>query len=385
MTGRDKIEAAFSPQGTTDFAAVICYEGIFIRDHWDDLTECPWWYQEAPDLSRQVAWRRDVIRRTGQDWFVLPTVPPRAEREAQTLQVLGGQVVRVDRRTGREEQLVRPAVAGWNPLGHVQSIHPQERADTPEEIDARVPPPPANPEQAVAKGVGDLARALLEEFGQELYPIRHVPSPLWCTYDLWGFDGMMEMVASRPDLVRHACERYLARSLYHVRLSAALGARGIWIEECMTDMVSPDAFARLNLPYLQRLVEEIRSAGMHAIYYYCGNPNDRWEHLFASGADALALEEGKKGFEIDIEEVARRADRRCAILGNLDAVGILQDADDATLRAEIERQLAAGRRNGGRFVMSIGSPVTPSTPVGRVRRYCGLVRELSQAMSDGLV
>jgi len=47
------------------------------------------------------------------------------------------------------------------------------------------------------------------------------------------------------------------------------------------------------------------------------------------------------------------------------------------LRAEIARQITAGRRNGSRFIMSLGSPVTPGTPVVRVRRYCELVRELA--------
>ena len=45
-------------------------------------------------------------------------------------------------------------------------------------------------------------------------------------------------------------------------------------------------------------------------------------------------------------------------------------------RAEIVRQIQAGRRNGSRFVMSIGSPVTPGTPPERVRLYCDLAHEL---------
>jgi uroporphyrinogen-III decarboxylase len=48
------------------------------------------------------------------------------------------------------------------------------------------------------------------------------------------------------------------------------------------------------------------------------------------------------------------------------------------LRAEIARQIAAGRRNGGRFVLSLGSPVTPGTPMERVRRYCDLAHELGE-------
>ncbi len=35
MTGKEKIEAAFSIDGTPEIPAVICYEGIYIRDRWD--------------------------------------------------------------------------------------------------------------------------------------------------------------------------------------------------------------------------------------------------------------------------------------------------------------------------------------------------------------
>lgn len=376
MTGREKIEAALSPTGTTSFAAVICYEGIYVRDHWDELTGCPWWYQESPELERQLAWRRDAVNRTGQDWFVLPLISPRAERENLAIRILGGQAIRVDRRSGAEELLVRPAIGGWNPLGKVQSVRPERPALTRRDIAARVPVPRGDPQRLLGRGAGELSQALLVEFGHELYPMRHVSSPLWSTYELWGFEGMMEMVASRLDLVRHACDRYLAAARYQVRLAAAMGARGIWIEECLTDQISPAAFAELNLPYLIKLVEEIRAAGMHSIYYYCGDPSDRWEQLLASGADALALEEGKKGFRVDIEEVVAQVNGRCALLGNLDAINVLQGADDENLRAEIRRQAKAGRANGGRFVMSIGSPVTPATPVDRVRSYCEEVRRL---------
>ena len=94
------------------------------------------------------------------------------------------------------------------------------------------------------------------------------------------------------------------------------------------------------------------------------------------GADALSLEESKKGFLIDIEDVVERVNGRCAVLGNLDAIELLERGSEEELGAEISRQVAAGRRNGSRFIMSLGSPVTPGTTVERVRLYCDLVHEL---------
>jgi uroporphyrinogen-III decarboxylase len=96
-----------------------------------------------------------------------------------------------------------------------------------------------------------------------------------------------------------------------------------------------------------------------------------------TGADALALEEGKKGFAIDIVAVADRMRGRMALLGNVDAIGLMEHGSDDDLAAEIARQCEAGRRNRGRFVVSLGSPVTPGTPLARVRQYCDLVHAWS--------
>jgi len=161
-----------------------------------------------------------------------------------------------------------------------------------------------------------------------------------------------------------------------IRRAAALGAEALWIEECMTDMLSPRLFADLSLPWLREIVRQIHKAGMKSILYYCGNPMDRLDLLLQTGADALALEESKKGFHIDIAELAARVNGRCTLFGNLDSIGVLQDGSDQAVRREVARQLRAGEANQGRFVMSLGSPVTPGTSVKRVRQYCKLVREL---------
>jgi len=377
MTGRQKIEAALSQTGTPEIPAVICYEGISNRDHWDQLTSCPWWYIHDPDIDHQMEWRRDYITKTGQDWFYLPLFYSREERENLSIEVGPDGVFLADRRTAERNRLEKPTVGGWPPSGEVASYRPARPADSPEEIDAAVPlPPDSEITSLTSDGRADLAWRMLEEFGERLYPIQHAIGPLWGCYDLWGFEGMMTMVASRPDLVEYACRRILARQVQVVRRVAAAGAAGIWIEECMTDMVSPAAFARLNVPFLRELVQEIRTGGMKSIYYYCGNPWDRWDLFLDVGADALAFEEGKKGFRIDIEEVVERVSGRCTVLGNLDAVAFLGAASEKELRREIARQIAAGRRNASRFIMSIGSPVTPATPVERVRLYCDIVHEL---------
>ena len=145
----------------------------------------------------------------------------------------------------------------------------------------------------------------------------------------------------------------------------------------MTDMLSPEQFRSFNLPSLRGLTNAIRDAGLWSIHYYCGRPDDRWELLLETGADALSLEESKKNFTVDIMEVAKLVHGRMALLGNIDAVGVLERGTEEDLRREIVRQCDAGRTNRHRFAVSLGSPVTPRTPLGRVRLFCHLVHELS--------
>ena len=379
MTGRDRIEQAFTPEGTPAFGAVICYEGIFVRDHWDEVTDQPWWVMQSPDLDAQVAHYADRIERLGQDWFRLPRGMSRLARERIAVEEREDGVYHVDRETGRCERLARPEVSGWRADQQCQSIAPEDMPLTRNAVAERLAADTMFPhDRALPEGADELPRRILDGPGCDLFPIAAVGSPLWSNYSLWGFQGLMNLIVEDPDLVQYACGLRLERVRQSLAVMAEIGVRGVWIEECLTDMISPEAFRRLNVPYVRAVVEAVREAGMLSVYYYCGNPNDRWDLLLDCGADALSLEESKKGFDIDIERVVDVVQGRCAVLGNLDAIELLRRGSPETLRAEIERQIAAGRRNASRFVMSIGSPVTPETPLSRVRLYTDMVHELGR-------
>jgi len=376
MTGRQRIEAAFSNHGASQIPAVICYEGVFLRDHWDELTSCPWWYRLSPNADHQIQWLSDVLATTNLDWFKMFTwgVP----NPDGTIEERSQGVFKVNRRTGEEQVLNRPQVGGWNATGEAESICPDRLPESHEEVAALIPVD-SEPCAADDRSGCGLGSRLVREFGGERYPYRQVCAPLWQTYELWGFEGMMELVATRPDLIEFACQRILTATLRTVHEAAAQETAAIWIEDCLTDMISPQAFAGLNVRFIHRLVKEIRAAGMKSIYYFAGNPTGKWDLILSIGADGLSMEESKKNFRIDIEDIVERVQGRCTVLGNLDAIGVLQDGSESQLRAEIARQIAAGRKTGPRFIMSLGSPVTPQTPVEKVRLYCDLVHELGRS------
>jgi uroporphyrinogen-III decarboxylase len=365
MTGKEKIEAAFTKDGTAEIPVVVMYENLFVRDHWEQLTSCPWWYNFMPDIKSQMLWQREAKNKIGQDSLWLNYFYSRKERENISIDVRAEGVFKIDKKTGKEQKLDKPKISGSAVLKKITYT-----IETPEDIDRLIPIP------SKKEGRNDLADALLKEYGDRLFPVSHIDSPLWACCDLFGFEKMMTNTVTRGDLIKYACRRFLDANIKILGGLKLLGAKAIWIEECMTNMISPAAFAEFNVPFLSRLIDEIHSLGLKSIYYFTGNPQDKLKQILSVGTDALALEESKKGFIINIEDIAKEVQGKITLFGNLDPISILQNGTEEQLRQEISRQIAAGRQNNNRFIMSTGSPVTPETPVEKVRLYCDLVREL---------
>jgi uroporphyrinogen-III decarboxylase len=380
MTGREKIEAALSLKGGKSIPAVVPYESIMVRDHWEELVSNPWWDLHSSDLQVQMQWRGKVLKRIENDFLELLPFYPREEREALAIEQNQGEVLLIDRRTGKATRLEREPIGGFLIESLLQKTGFEARS--PADIDRLVPPlEREDPNTFLQSGKADLAVHLVEEYGKERYPICSAKSPLWACHSLWGFEPLMRNIAAAPDLVRYACRRYLDYARHRVRRAAAMGAAGIWIEECLTDLVSPETYASLSLTYLQQLVEGIHSSGLSAILYFCGDPSGKLELILKAGCDAVGFEESKKDFQIDIEKLTEQISGRCALLGNIDAVQIVGQGSEQQLRAEISRQIQAGCRNGNRFIISCGSPITPATSIERVCLYLHLTRELGEPAS----
>ncbi len=377
MTGREKILAALSPAGTPHAPIVLCYPEIFMRDQWEHITREPWWMMHTgDDVEVGIRVSRDLQAVTGEDRVRLWQSPPHRDRGKFRIEGLDATTARkIDLATGQVEILRRPPKGGFVSqkdagLGVAPVITSREQ------IDELLPLPPEETAATLADGRDERPRRTVRELG-EYMPWTQINTPFDPLPYIWGFDGLMMACCDSPELVEYGAQRSLAVNLRKVATWRLLGAELLWIQECMTDQISPAQYRRFNLPYLQQLTAAIRRAGMYGIYYYCGNPNDRLELLLESGAHALALEESKKGFDIDVAEIAAKVDGRMALLGNLDAMVLLERGPVSAIRTEVARQLSAGRRNSGRFIIGIGSPVTPDTPLAHLRAVADAVHELA--------
>lgn len=235
---------------------------------------------------------------------------------------------------------------------------------------ARLPEPPSL-RTALSDGWLEHPRRAVERFGGEFLAHAAINAPFCAVYAHLGFAGMMEAMRNEPELLDAITANRLAHARVTLEVCAEAGIECVFVEETLSssDLISEADYLRFSYPSARDLFGHARDLGLRTVYYYCGAIEDRLEHLAALPADALAFEESKKDFTIDLGAIRNVLGPGRPLLGNIDAT-FVRDAGDDALRRGVEAQFEAA---GPLLATSAGSPLTLDTDV----RKLDLMVELS--------
>lgn len=371
MRGKERLVKAMENGLSGGFPVVIPYIGIFLRDHWEEVTKEPWWVTSSLDLPALLRVQASLMEKLDIDWVECGLCPPRRWRESHRIEARGNRVLLKDLITGVEEAMIRPRVGGEK-AAWVDRVLVRSKEDVDELLRVR------GYDEMIDDGSLDYAIAMAETFGSERFLVAHIPAPLWGAYHYMGIKGTLLNILRNPSLIEYLVERLTLNALETLRTYMEVGIDGIWIEDCLCSAgeISLPHFERFALPYVKRLISEVRRLKMKSIYYFCGDVRDRLGKIVEARPDAISLEESKKGFRIDIARVDELVKGRACLFGNLDAINLLSKGSRRELEDEVKRQIDIGRRSG-KFVVSLGSPVTPGTSLQRVRDYVEIARHLA--------
>jgi uroporphyrinogen-III decarboxylase len=197
----------------------------------------------------------------------------------------------------------------------------------------------------------------MADYGHHYFVSTVLDTPFSDAYDLLGFQGLMLIQYDRPSLLHHLLQRKLAQTLEVIAAWAATGVHGVYVEEVFTgaDMISQKAYDQFVFAYNQPYFPHMRALGLLPIHYVCGDILPRLDRILELEIAAVAAEESKKTFRIEIEDIVDRVAGRVAVLGNIDAVRFGLHATMTEMANEVKRQAKIGARAGG-FVVSTGSP-----------------------------
>lgn len=373
MTPKQLVYAAFGGMPADRMAVSVPYTFLYYLDHFAELTGRPQWelkkWYYAP-LDEYLSVCRQIIEAAPFD--ILQPPPSASAEERADVEFVERDGMPLLHR--KRDDLYEPLVVSES--GHaVESAINEERyvfneADMCERLQFD------SAEKMIASGANDHLDAFVEEFGNNWFVLTGgVIGTFYMCHHYVGMTNLLEMVITQPSFVHMMSKRILEYNIEMIRRYAAAGGDAIYIDDAMatSDLISRAHYEEFCLPYVREMVREIHRLGHKAILIYFGGVADRLEEIASTGADALLMETSMKGYNNDIEEIATRIGDRMMLFGNIDPIRIVQDGTDEELAAEIKRQAKAGRIARG-FVMSTGSPLTPSTPLARVKRFIELAR-----------
>jgi uroporphyrinogen-III decarboxylase len=226
---------------------------------------------------------------------------------------------------------------------------------TREDVETQIPIISAD--EWLRRGDFELPRQVVADYGDRYFISTILDTPYSDMYDYLGFRGLMVIQRRNPDLLQYLLERRLMQSKEVMEAWAAIGMHGVYVEEVFSaaDTISPQSYERFVYAYNQPYFQHMRSMGLLPIHYVCGDVIPRLEYIVQYDIAAVAVEESKKKFRIELAEVVERVAGRTAVFGNIDAVRFGIHATPEEMSAEVERQAGIGAQAGG-FIVSTGSP-----------------------------
>jgi hypothetical protein len=318
-------------------------------------------HEEDTFLRAQALYQSYGIFKAWPDWIEVHQGASRAWSERMEIVLQDGLLYYEDKGSGQRVPMeALPLLRGdasleMMKLSSVDVWDTSEQIQSEADVDAHLPL--LTGDEWLVRGDFDLPRQVVADYGERFFISTILDTPFSSAYDLLGFQGLMLIQHDRPALLHHVLGRYLARSKEFMSAWAAVGVHGVYVEEVFTgaDTISPSSYDEYVSPYNQAFFSHLRGLGLFPIYYMCGDAVPRLDRIAGLDVAAVAVEESKKNFRIEIDEVVDRVAGRIAVFGNVDAVRFGLNARLEDMAAEVRRQAHAGARAKG-FVVSTGSP-----------------------------
>jgi hypothetical protein len=194
---------------------------------------------------------------------------------------------------------------------------------------------------------------------------------------MMGLERFLDVLVSEPAWVEEIFDFWadfvaaLATDwLEHVRFDFAY-----FLEDGMgfknSTMVSPEMYKRLWAPYVGRVIDLLRGAGVEVIgYYTSGNVGPLIPAMLDLGVNLHLPLESAAG--LDARQLRRRYGRDLRLMGNISRQALM--AGPQAVEKEFQEKVPPLVESGG-YIPAIDDLVMPDMPYASVRRYVELVRE----------
>lgn len=181
-----------------------------------------------------------------------------------------------------------------------------------------------------------------------------------------NFIELKRLRFAQPELLHALLDKITATVIDYLAMQLEAGTDLVQLFDTWAGELSRDDYRIFALPYLQRIVREIRKISDKPIILYTNGCAAILEELVETGVDCLSID-----WRIDLAEAKRRVAGRVALQGNVDPCALL--APPAELAAIVKANIAKFAGDPG-LIVNLGHGILPPTPRESVAVFVDTVK-----------
>lgn len=192
---------------------------------------------------------------------------------------------------------------------------------------------------------------------------------------LFGLSGFLKICMKDKTAARYVLDFTSKLTYKYLSLFAQAGAELISQSEPTSsgDMISPQMFKSLTLPYIKRVNTDISGNVKAKMLHICGNTTKILYNIPDAGVDIFSVD-----YKVELAEAKKVLTGKVALAGNLNPVDIMLEGTAEAVRKKAEEScIAAG--NGGGFILMPGCDLPAASPIVNVT---AMVEAAYSYMSD---
>lgn len=189
---------------------------------------------------------------------------------------------------------------------------------------------------------------------------------------LFDMTELMMAIYLEPDTVTLLLEKCTEFILKYVRAMKETGISGVIMAEPAAGLISNDDCNAYSTAYVKQIVDAVQDDSFMVILHNCGNTGHCTDAMVRSGAKGLHF-----GNRADMVEALRECPAGLMVMGNIDPVGVMQQASPEKVKEET-RALLEATASWDNFVLSTGCDVPPQTPFENIAAFYEALEEYNQ-------
>jgi uroporphyrinogen decarboxylase len=213
---------------------------------------------------------------------------------------------------------------------------------------------------------------LIDEVGGEISCSAGVVGAFTNAFFLLGVEKVLNLLRKDPESVHKLCRVSMDTLKAYASAAIDLGLTPT-ISEPMSSctVISPKHFREFSLPYLNELVDFIKSRGKGAIVHVCGESDKIWQDISDLGVAGMSIDNVSS-----LAGCKRAIGGKTKILGNVDPGGIMYSGTPSDVRLRTLECVRDGYDSPCGYVVMSGCSLPVETPLENIQTMLDTVREV---------